>query len=103
MEELYFIKAEAYYWKGDKTKACELAKEATRANIERHLAAFQKAHPEVMYPGNMTASGYVKLDARDKDGDLTKSKYYWDAIVDAFLDDATMPEKDEKEKQTRSV
>lgn len=51
-----------------------------------------------MYPGNMTASGYVKLDARDKDGDLTKSKYYWDAIVDAFLDDATMPEKDENGK-----
>ena len=46
----------------------------------------------------MTASGYVKLDARDKDGDLTKSKYYWDAIVDAFLDDATMPEKDENGK-----
>jgi hypothetical protein len=37
MEELYFIEAEAYYWKGDKTRACQLAKEATEMNIQRHL------------------------------------------------------------------
>lgn len=37
MEELYFIQAEAYYWKGDKVKACELAKEATQWNVQRHL------------------------------------------------------------------
>lgn len=37
MEELYFIKAEAYYWKGDKITACQLAKEATEWNIQRHL------------------------------------------------------------------
>lgn len=37
MEELYFIQAEAYYWLGNKSKACELAKEATQWNIQRHL------------------------------------------------------------------
>ena len=37
MEELYFMQAEAYYWLGNKTKACELAKEATQWNIQRHL------------------------------------------------------------------
>lgn len=37
MEELYFIQAEAYYWMGDKVRACELAKEATKWNIQRHL------------------------------------------------------------------
>lgn len=37
MEELYFIQAEAYYWKGDKVRACELAKEATKWNVQRHL------------------------------------------------------------------
>ncbi|MBO5054229.1 MAG: SusD/RagB family nutrient-binding outer membrane lipoprotein [Muribaculaceae bacterium] len=40
MEELYFIQAEAYYWMGDKVKACELAKEATQWNIQRHLDRF---------------------------------------------------------------
>lgn len=37
MEELYFIQAEAYYWKGDKVRACELTKEATKWNVQRHL------------------------------------------------------------------
>ena len=37
MEELYFMQAEAYYWLGNKAKACELAKEATQWNIQRHL------------------------------------------------------------------
>lgn len=37
MEELYFMQAEAYYWLGNKTKACALAKEATEWNIQRHL------------------------------------------------------------------
>ena len=40
MEELYFIQAEAYYWMGNKVKACELAKEATQWNIQRHLDRF---------------------------------------------------------------
>lgn len=94
MEELYFIQAEAYYWMGNKTEACRLAKEATRYNIQRHLEAFQKKHPDVMYPGNMTASGYGKFDARDRqDGVFTYSERYWNACVDAFLDDASMPDK----------
>lgn len=37
MEELYFIKAEAQYWLGNKTEACALAKEATKWNVQRHL------------------------------------------------------------------
>lgn len=37
MEELYFIKAEAQYWLGNKVEACALAKEATQWNIQRHL------------------------------------------------------------------
>ena len=40
MEELYFIKAEALYWLGEKSQACELAKEATQYNIQRHLDFF---------------------------------------------------------------
>ena len=42
MEELYFIQAEAYYWLGNKAKACELAKEATEWNIQRHLDSYLK-------------------------------------------------------------
>ena len=40
MEELYFIQAEAYYWKGDKAKACALVREATENNCQRHLDRF---------------------------------------------------------------
>ena len=89
MEELYFIQAEAQYWMGNKAEACRLAKEATRYNIQRHLEAFQKKYPEVMYPGNVTANGYSKIDYRDRtEGDFTYSKARWDAWVNAFLDDA---------------
>ncbi|MCM1033498.1 MAG: SusD/RagB family nutrient-binding outer membrane lipoprotein [Odoribacter sp.] len=49
MEELYFIKAEAYYWMGDKVTACHLAKEATQWNIQRHLDRFL-ADNNGMYP-----------------------------------------------------
>lgn len=49
MEELYFIKAEAYYWLGDKVTACHLAKEATEKNIERHLERYL-ADNEGNYP-----------------------------------------------------
>lgn len=100
MEELYFIQAEAKYWMGEKAEACRLAKEATRYNIERHLQAFQKKYPDIMYPGNVMESDgvytYQKIDSRDRDeGDFTYSKMYWDGIVAAFLDDASMPSKDE--------
>lgn len=88
MEELYFIQAEAQYWMGNKSEACRLAKEATRANIQRHLEAFQKKYPNVMYPGNVLATGeFQKLDTRDsKDGVFTYSEARWNAIVDAFVD-----------------
>lgn len=60
MEELYFIQAEAYYWKGDKVKACELAKEATQWNVQRHLDRYL-ADNGGLYPvaGNLpsTATG----------------------------------------------
>lgn len=60
MEELYFIQAEAYYWMGNKVKACELTKEATTWNIQRHLDRFladnDGAYPATgNLPGNATA------------------------------------------------
>lgn len=60
MEELYFIQAEAYYWMGDKVKACELTKEATQYNIQRHLDRYLAdnggRYPEAGgTPGNATA------------------------------------------------
>ena len=40
MEELYFIKAEALYWMGQKEAACALAREATENNVNRHLERY---------------------------------------------------------------
>lgn len=74
MEELYFIKAEAYYWQGDKTTACALAKEATEHNIERHLERFQKDYPSLKYPGNASASGPG-----------AESERWWNSMVNNFL------------------
>lgn len=90
MEELYFIQAEAKYWMGDKVTACQLAKDATRANIERHLAAFQEKNPKVLYPGNVTDKGFQKFDPREvsKEEEFTLSKARWEATVEAFLNDA---------------
>ena len=84
MEELYFIKAEAEYWKGNRTVACQLAKEATANNIQRHLDYFLAAYPNEVnynetrdnrYPGQATANGIG-----------FERKAYWDAQVNAFLD-----------------
>ncbi|MBO4815326.1 MAG: SusD/RagB family nutrient-binding outer membrane lipoprotein [Muribaculaceae bacterium] len=82
MEELYFIKAEAEYWLGNKVKACELAKEAAEHNIQRHLDFFLEKYPnpnyneksDNKYPGKSqgTKPGWVQGD-------------YWQAQVDAFL------------------
>ncbi|MBR5085684.1 MAG: SusD/RagB family nutrient-binding outer membrane lipoprotein [Muribaculaceae bacterium] len=84
MEELYFIKAEATYWLGNKAEACALAKEATAHNIERHLEFFLKKYPNTVnynetrdnkYPGKANTSGvpgYVQAD-------------YWEGQVNAFL------------------
>lgn len=74
MEELYFIKAEAYYWKGDKATACNLAQEAARNNIQRHLDRFQRDYPNLMYPGGATATGPGK-----------ESDRWWNSMVENFL------------------
>ncbi|MBR1882826.1 MAG: SusD/RagB family nutrient-binding outer membrane lipoprotein [Muribaculaceae bacterium] len=84
MEELYFIKAEAEYWLGNKTRACELAKEATKWNIQRHLDFFLANYPnpnynastDNKYPGNALAGGKPGYEQAE----------YWDAQVSAFLD-----------------
>lgn len=57
MEELYFIKAEAQYWMGNKVEACRLAKEAARWNVQRHLDRYL-ADSNGFYPesGNIPAS-----------------------------------------------
>lgn len=83
MEELYFIKAEAEYWLGNKAEACELAKEATEHNIQRHLDFFLQKYPnpnynpstDNKYPGNSVAGGKPGYDQAE----------YWFAQVDAFL------------------
>ena len=83
MEELYFIKAEAEYWLGNKTLACELAKDATEHNIQRHLDFFLEKYPnpnyneetDNKYPGNSVTGG--------KPG--YKQAEYWNAQVNAFL------------------
>lgn len=76
MEELYFIKAEAEYWKGNQAAACALAKEATQYNIQRHLDFFQANYAKgtELYPGAATSDGVGTTDAE-----------HWDAQVDAFL------------------
>lgn len=88
MEELYFIKAEAEYWMGNKTEACALAKEATQYNIQRHLDAFEKYHPNTTgyiesldnkYPGAATATGVGY-----------ERKTYWDGQINAFLNNEAL-------------
>lgn len=53
MEELYFIKAEALYWKGNKVEACALAKEATEMNIQRHLDRYLQDNGAYPYQNNI--------------------------------------------------
>lgn len=74
MEELYFIQAEAYYWMGNKDRACELAKEATKWNIQRHLDRFQLDHP-----------GMVPSDQCNPSGTKTQLER-WDNWLTAFLE-----------------
>jgi len=83
MEELYFIKAEALYWLGRKAEACELAKEATKWNIQRHLDFFLEKYPnpnynertDNKYPGNSVAGGKPGYEQGE----------YWEAQVSSFL------------------
>lgn len=77
MEELYFIQAEAYYWMGDKPKACELVKVATQKNIERHLERFLADNGGV-YPG----AGNV---ISDSEGTQTTDKTRFELIVNSFF------------------
>lgn len=51
MEELVFIQAEAQYWLGNKPLACQLAKEATKWNVQRQLDYYLSAH-DGMYPAD---------------------------------------------------
>jgi len=84
MEELYFIKAEAAYWMGNKTEACALAKEATQWNIQRHLDFFLAKYTnenynektDNKYPGNGVTGGKPGFIAAD----------YWNSQVASFLD-----------------
>ncbi len=98
MEELYFIKAEANYWLGQKVEACNLAKEATRYNIQRHLEAFQQKYPDVMYPGQMGSNGWQRIDPRELNpttiASYEKSQVRWENIVNAFLDNVDQPAGD---------
>ena len=78
MEELYFMQAEAYYWMGNKSMACQLAKEATEWNIQRHLERFF-ADNGGYYPGQ----GCVA--ASDDRKDLA-NKIFFENVKTAFLD-----------------
>lgn len=90
MEELYFIKAEAYYWMGDPVTSCALAKEATQMNIERHLVDFKARNinpaynpsTDNAYPGNASAKGVG-----------FETKVNWDAQVNAFLNNEDLKDR----------
>ncbi len=97
MEELYFIKAEAEYWKGNAAAACALAKEATQYNIQRHLDFFQAYHGEgaEVYPGAATTSGVgIMTDASE-----VTAKDKWDAQVNAFLNNEEFYTTDRRGKK----
>lgn len=83
MEELYFIKAEALYWMGDKTGACILAKEATTNNIQRHLDWFLTEYPNTILYDPVKDNKYP--GGADDKGIVFERKEYWDGQVDAFL------------------
>ena len=79
MEELYFMQAEAYYWLGNKAKACELAKEATQWNIQRHLD-FYLWKSGGIYPTDMNAATKVETE-----GNANMWKARFESYVGAFL------------------
>lgn len=67
MEELYFIQAEAYYWMGNKVKACELTKEATKWNVQRHLDRFIADNGSYPNAGNVgTTNAAVATAAQER-------------------------------------
>ncbi len=75
MEELYFIQAEAYYWMGNKERACELAKEASKWNIQRHFDRYQQDNPGAVPTDR--GCGPLKTNAA-----ITR----WGRIINAFLE-----------------
>ena len=79
MEELYFMQAEAYYWLDNKAKACELAKEATKWNIQRHLD-FYLWKSGGIYPTDMNAGTTVETTL---DAAMWKARF--ESYVGAFL------------------
>lgn len=79
MEELYFIQAEAYYWKNNKDKACQLAKEATEWNIQRHLD-FYLAYNGGVYPTDYNATTTV---GTEYDANMWKARF--ESYKGAFL------------------
>lgn len=79
MEELYFIQAEAYYWLGNKAKACELAKDATKWNIQRHLD-FYLLKSGGIYPTDFNAATKVETTL---DEAMWKARF--ESYVGAFL------------------
>lgn len=87
MEELYFIKAEAEYWLGNKTEACALAKEATQHNIERHLDFFLAHYTNPTYDATKDDKYPGPVSTSDAPG-FERAKY-WNAQVTAFLDDTS--------------
>ncbi len=78
MEELYFIQAEAQYWMGNKETACQLAKEATQWNIQRHLDRFL-ADNGGLYPGNGAKPSSVAAQQ-------TNDKNRWERMMTAFFE-----------------
>ena len=79
MEELYFIKAEAEYWKGNKIVACALAKEATEMNIQRHLEDYINRNGG--YPGYHNSA--IEPGEDDNAKEIDRARFQ--AFVGAFL------------------
>lgn len=82
MEELYFIKAEAEYWLGNKAYACQLAKEATQYNIQRHLDFFLSEYSNADYDSE-TDNKYPGAASEGTPEFATAED--WNARLNAFL------------------
>lgn len=78
MEELYFIQAEAYYWLGNKSKACQLAKEATQYNINRHLDFY------LQYNNNIYPNSTFQVErVSEYENNVNKARF--ESYIGAFL------------------
>lgn len=90
MEELYFIQAEAEYWRGNKARASQLAKEATQWNIQRHLDRYL-LDKGGYHPGDMNkpvdAEKITNPKILEMMNNTNKTRY--ERVVDAFLNNNT--------------